>query len=324
VPRGLFGRAAEARAGDGLDISEAGTRYLAFAAPVRGSLDLWLLNRFEELDAPIRRRLFKQLFFLALVQLTTWTAFALFVRHTVHGFQQMEIRITEEEKMAKLGMAASLIAHEVKNTLNGITAATSYDLSSDPGQQASGRVVRSQLARLSNLAKSLLSLGRPVRPRMAAVQLEQVTREVIDSLRFLPESADVDLKAELDAALTIDADPALVATAVDNVVRNAIEAAVAAKDMGRVSEPRVRVVARRQNGSAALIVEDNGGGPPPDFEEHAFEPFVTSKPKGVGLGLTTTRQSMEAVGGAIKFERTESGSRFVLNFKLHQVAGSGA
>jgi signal transduction histidine kinase len=288
---------------------------------VRGSLDLWLLDHFEEVISPIRNRLLQQLGFLALVQLTTWLAFSLFVRHTFLGFREMETRIIEEEKMAKLGMAASLIAHEVKNTLNGITAATSYDLSNDAGQQLSGRVVRSQLARLSNLAKSLLFLGRPLRPNLAPVQLEQVVREAIDGLRILPESTDVKLNVELDEALTIQADPALVATAVDNVIRNAIEAAVAAKDMGKTLEPRVRVDTLRRDGIAALIVEDNGGGPPPDFEEHAFEPFVTSKPKGVGLGLTTTRQSMEALGGSVAFERTESGSRFVLNFRLHSPTG---
>jgi signal transduction histidine kinase len=318
VPSAVFARSAEARAPDGLDFSENGIRYRAFAARVRGSLDLWLLSRFDEVNAPIRKRLATQLVFLVAVQLTTWMAFALFVRRTYMGFREMETRVTEEEKMAKLGVAASLIAHEVKNTLNGITAATSYDLHNGEGHELSARIVRSQLARLSHLAKSLLSLGRPVRAQWAPIQLERAVREAIDALRILPESANVELSVQLDPCITVDADPVLLVTAVDNVVRNAIEAAVAAKDVGKIVESQVRVSSVRQTGMAVVIVEDNGGGPPPGFEEHAFEPFVTSKPKGVGLGLTTTRQSMEAMGGAITFERTDSGTRFVLSFRLHQ------
>jgi signal transduction histidine kinase len=226
----------------------------------------------------------------------------------------MEVRATEQEKMASLGVAASLIAHEVKNTLNGITAATSPGLD----QALSGRVIRSQLARLSNLARSLLSFGRPARPQLAQVQLEDMVREAVEALHLLPESADVAVELALDGPITVDADPSLAATAVDNVLRNAIEAAVTAKDVGRILQPKVRVTTRA-DGMGLLVVEDNGGGPPPGFEEHVFEPFVTSKPKGVGLGLATTRHAMEVLGGSVTFERIEGGSRFVLGFPLHQM-----
>jgi signal transduction histidine kinase len=320
VPQALLARRAEARTPDGLDIEDHGTRYLAFVAGIHGSLDLWVFTRFDEVLAPIRARLASQLAFLAAVQLITWLGFTLFVRRTYLDFRELETRITEEEKMAKLGVAASLIAHEVKNTLNGITAATSYPPPSDAGQELFARTVRSQLARLSHVAKSLLSLSRPVRPQLAPVPLEQIVAEAVEALRILPEFASVDLRVEGGAPLTVEADPALAAAAVDNVLRNAIEAAVAAKDMGKVREATVRVARVRGSGAAALVVEDNGGGPPLDFEEHAFEPFVTSKPKGIGLGLTTTRQSMEAMGGAVDFQRTAEGSRFRLTFRLHRAA----
>ena len=317
IPRTVFEGASEARGAEGLDITENGVRYLAFAARVRGTLDLWLLNHFDAVNAPIRRRLISQLLFLSALQFLTWMAFSLFVRRTYLSFREMEARVAEEEKMAKLGMAASLIAHEVKNTLNGIAAATSHALPGTGGQELSGRVVRSQLMRLGNLAKSLLSLGRPVRPQVASVDLRQVATETIEALRVLPETASVDLKFDMPESITIEADRALAVTAMDNVIRNAVEAAVAAKDMGKISMASVRVTSECADGMAALVVEDNGGGPPLDFEEHAFEPFVTSKSKGIGLGLTTTRQSMEAMGGAISFQRTSTGSRFVLRFRLH-------
>lgn len=314
-PRTAFARSDEARSPEGLDIGEGRDRYLVFAASLRGlrSLEVWLSNRFDAAIAPIRHRLIEQLLLLVTVQLLTWIALAIFIRRTLVEFRKMEMRATDQEKMASLGVAASLIAHEVKNTLNGITAATS----SGVDQALSGRVIRSQLARLSNLARSLLSFGRPARPQLAKVLLEEIVREAIEALHLLPESADVAFQLSLSGSVTIDADRSLAATAVDNVLRNAIEAAVTAKDVGRISQPTVRVTTRADD-MGRLLVEDNGGGPPAGFEEHVFEPFVTSKPKGVGLGLATTRHAMEALGGSVTFERIEDGSRFILAFRLHQ------
>ena len=82
--------------------------------------------------------------------------------------------------------------------------------------------------RLGNLAKSLLSLGRPVRPQLASVDLRQVATETIEALRVLPEAASVDLNFDMPESITIEADRALAVTAMDNVIRNAVEAAVAA------------------------------------------------------------------------------------------------
>jgi signal transduction histidine kinase len=195
----------------------------------------------------------------------------------------------------------------VKNSLNSLTAAASFEESGT----LSSKVAKGQLARLSHLARSLLSLGRPLKPQLASIQLEDVVKETVEGLKLMPESADVQTSLKLEQPAAIEADPALAATAVDNIVRNAIEAAVAAKDTGKTSEPRVQVTVT----GATLTVEDNGGGPPPGFEAHAFEPFVTSKPKGVGLGLTTARQAIEASGGTIRFERIPGGTRFVLTFK---------
>ena len=47
------------------------------------------------------------------------------------------------------------------------------------------------------------------------------------------------------------------------------------------------------------MVEDNAGGPPPDVEARLFEPFVTAKPKGIGLGLSMARRAMEQQGGSL-------------------------
>jgi signal transduction histidine kinase len=122
----------------------------------------------------------------------------------------------------------------------------------------------------------------------------------------------VDVEVPDDGAL-LSCDPLLLTTALDNLVRNAMEATVAAKDLGQLTEPRVRVRARLDAEAAVVTVEDNGGGPPRGQDGQLFEPFRTSKPRGIGLGLAMTRQALEHQGGQLAFERLPDGSRFLLH-----------
>jgi signal transduction histidine kinase len=91
-----------------------------------------------------------------------------------------------------------------------------------------------------------------------------------------------------------------------------VEAVIAAKDLGRAQSPRVLVRLVRRSDAVAIEVEDNAGGVPPEVAARLFEPFVSGKPKGIGLGLTMTRRAMEAQGGAVLYEPIPGGSRFVL------------
>jgi len=66
----------------------------------------------------------------------------------------------------------------------------------------------------------------------------------------------------------------------------------------------------REDGQGLVAVEDNGGGPPAEIEQRLFEPFTTSKPKGIGLGLAMAKRAVEEQGGTLSFRRTDSGSVF--------------
>ncbi|QRK12818.1 sensor histidine kinase [Archangium violaceum] len=265
--------------------------------------------------APIRSRLLVQLLTLAVLQLGTLLLFSLHWRRVYRLFLEMERRAAEKETMAALGSAASLIAHEVKNSLNGIKVA----VGTLPPSEEHGLAVhtlRGQVDRLAHLATSLLHFGKPPRVQYMPVDLPHLVREVLDGLRVLPEAEEVRVEANLDGELLLSGDPLLLATAMDNLVRNAMEAAVAAKDLGRITSPEVRVNVRQEDGEAVVEVEDNAGGPPPGFEARLFEPFVTTKPRGVGLGLSMTRRALEQQGGRLTFTRLPGGSRFTLRMSV--------
>jgi signal transduction histidine kinase len=297
-----------------------GQEVYASATPVHGT-DLMLLLVANESPflASIRSHLLTQLFSIALLQVGTLLLLAFYWRRIYGLFLNMEERTGRQERMAALGGAASLIAHEVKNSLNGLKAATGLL----PGQGEHALVVRilsGQIDRLAHLASSLLHFGRPPVPQHAPTELALLTREVVEGLRTLPEAEEVRVEVETPERLPLSCDPLLVTTALDNLVRNAMEATVAAKDLGQQSAPAVRVRVRAEAGQALVEVEDNAGGPPAEVEHHLFEPFVTSKPKGIGLGLAMTRQAVELQGGSLTFERIPGGSRFRVSLPLRESA----
>jgi signal transduction histidine kinase len=254
---------------------------------------------------------------IAVVVVLTGThlLFSWFLRRTYLRYREMDEVLAQQEQLAALGQAASLIAHEVKNSLNGMKVAASM-LSADGDRTLPVRTMRGPIDRLGHLATSLLNFGKPANAQLSLTPVGQLISEAVESLRVLPEAEEVEVTSELDTSLQVRCDPLLLVTALDNLLRNAMEAAVAAKDLGRQAHPRVRITTRRVDGAVRVEVEDNAGGPPPGFEAGLFQPFVTTKPRGIGLGLSMARQAVERQGGSLAFERTATGSRFTVQLGL--------
>jgi signal transduction histidine kinase len=301
--------------GQGETLSLSGHPEFAVATHVgKTGLRLLLVADEAAMLAPVRQRFLEQLFLALVVQGLTVLLFTLFLRQSYRTWRAMETRATQQEKMAALGTASSLIAHEVKNSLNGLKAAASL-LGDGTNAALATRSIHGQIDRLGHLATSLLSFGRPAVPQLADASLAELVQDALDGIRALPEADEVTVETELETPLTVRCDPLLLATALDNLLRNAIEAVVAAKDLGKQPSPRVRVAAHASGDSALVVVEDNAGGPPAGFEGQLFQPFVTSKPKGIGLGLSMARQAVERQGGRLGFERTDIGSRFTVELQ---------
>jgi signal transduction histidine kinase len=226
--------------------------------------------------------------------------------------------VRETATLAALGGAASLIAHEVKNSLNGLGAALAmHGTGADPALAT--RTMRSQIDRLRHLAASLLAFGKPQQAQRVPTELRQLLATVIESLRDLPEADEVAVQLADGPSLRIDCDPLFLSTALDNLLRNAIEAGAAAKDTGRVTSPRVSASITLADGQACIAIEDNAGGLPAGLHERLFEPFVTGKPKGIGLGLNMAFRAVAEQGGQLAYQPTEQGSRFLVTLPWGRV-----
>jgi len=294
------------------ELTLEGGQFVA-AAPVGSSgLHLMLLAREDPLLAPLRSRFIWQFALISAVQLGAVLMLAVFIRLVYRRFLQLEAQARRQERLADLGRASSLIAHEIKNSLNSINAAVTLLADASEASAPAG-VLRGQVDRLRHLGTSLLQFAKPAAPRLQVIRLAPLVTETVDGLRAtLPEAADVTVSSALDPELEAACDPLLLTTAVDNLVRNAIEAAAAARDTGRTKEPRVTITLTTAEDRARVTVEDNAGGLSPEAEAKLFEPFATSKSKGIGLGLSMARRAVEDQGGQLSFERGEHGLRFMI------------
>jgi signal transduction histidine kinase len=214
------------------------------------------------------------------------------VRERTRELVATQQALVEAERFAAMGKTSAAIAHELKNTLNGLGMAVEL-IAEDPTNQPRLDRLRPQvaqeIARLRDVVDSLLSFSRSPRVDRAPADLTALVNRARDLLG--------DLIAERGAVVSVEAPPALPAVCdahkiqgvVVNLVKNAIEA-------GHI----VRVRAHASNGEAVLEVADDGPGLSPDARQHLFEPFFTTKPNGTGLGLPTSRRYVEAHGGSIE------------------------
>lgn len=276
-------------------------------------LTLAVVGNVEDATAALRSRFRTQLLTVGSLQLAATLLLALLLAATWRRHLALESRAEHESRLLALGSAASLIAHELKNGLNGMKAAATLLSSGGSSDSELGlSTLNGQADRLAHLGRTLLSFARPETPSPRAVKAVDVVRRALESATSIPEAEEARVSTDLDESLTLRVDAALLDAALDNLVRNAIEAAVAAKDLGRQPAPAVDVRLRREENRIRFEVEDNGGGLDPLLASRLFDPFVTGKSKGVGLGLALARRAAETQGGTLHHEPGIAGARFVL------------
>jgi len=225
-------------------------------------------------------------------------------------------RIVQMEKMSVLGEFATLIAHEVRNPL----AAVKTSVQALARREQDGRRLQlledmeSEIDRLARVVSQLLEFGRPRPPAPVAVVVREVFRRVTPLLSAEASARGVSVSAQGDTDLVLRADFDHVLQILLNLVINAIQA----------SEAGGAVVLRasRAAGMAELDVSDCGHGIAADQLARVTEPFFSTKAKGMGLGLSISRQLAEMNGGRLDISSTPGNGTsvrvyFPLNEEIH-------
>jgi two-component system C4-dicarboxylate transport sensor histidine kinase DctB len=283
--------------------------------PVPGS-ELVMLSVIaaDYLDAPARSRLVTRLATGIGVAVVPLFLLVLLLRRTLASFGAAQEQAARDERLKLVGEAANLIAHEIKNSLNGLQVGLELVTRGNDGTRTV-LALKKELTRLSSFTTRLLTFSKGVVPRTKPLDLGAFTAKVCDI--YAEQAAEAQVALEVDApaeTARVTADPALVHVVLSNLLVNALDA------VGGVAEPRVAVRVGASAGVAELRVVDNGPGVSANVRARLFEPFVTGKPSGVGIGLALARRIARAHGGELTLEPTPSGASFLVTFPASEVS----
>lgn len=213
--------------------------------------------------------------------------------------------LEREERYAALGRMAASVAHEVRNPIAAIRLKMENALVQPERSRPALEFALREVDRLENIVRALLSRAEPVRIRPRDVEVEKWITERSGAFSDRSAAQQVTLRSASEA-ISWRFDPEALGRALDNLIDNALDHT----PKGGTVEVRAR---KSADGTALVLgVSDSGPGVAPQLRERLFEPFVSGRPDGIGLGLALAREIVVAHGGTARHVPQASGACFEL------------
>jgi len=235
---------------------------------------------------------------------------------------------SEEQGASAIG-APSILAHEIKNPLSAIKGAAQLIARKLPhGDKKLARMITDEVDRIARLIDRMQQLGSTKAEPGVACNPHEAIRSAIATVRAGGMDG-VEIYEEFDPSLPpVIANRDALEQVLINLISNARDAAAAARVNGG-SEGKITIRTRYISGQIfsairlgrtvrlpiEITVTDNGAGVDPSLRDRLFEPFVSSKSSGQGLGLALVRKLMRDMDGSISHER--EGRAGLTHFRLH-------
>jgi two-component system sensor histidine kinase HydH len=235
---------------------------------------------------------------------------------TNRRLEQAQAEARRSERLAALGQLSAGLAHEIRNPL-GVIKGSAEMLTqklgdANPLAAELAGYISSETNRLSALVTRFLDFARPLHAELEPQDITAVLSRALNSASTLWKGPAIRVEREYEPNLPqLPLDESLSEQAFANIVQNAYDA------MGETGGTlRIKIRKSRANGREGVEVriEDTGPGIPADLREQIFNPFVTTKKTGVGLGLSIVSKIMDGHHGSIRIENTAQGACFVLFF----------
>jgi len=218
-------------------------------------------------------------------------------------------RQTSAERLATIGKVAGGIAHELRNPLNVVKTSIYFLLNARNAPEEKKRAHLERIERQVGVADGVITalndFARLPLPQMEPVLVEVCLREAIE-LNSLPPAVRIEWEL-LSPNLTILGDRSQLGIVFGNLIRNARDA----MSSGGV----LRLGATPEDGYVAIKVQDSGNGIPPEYLSRIFEPLFSTKAKGIGLGLSISRDIIDRHHGTLSIA-SEPGAGATFTIRL--------
>jgi len=214
------------------------------------------------------------------------------------------------EKQDLLARLLGRLAHEIRNPLSSLDIHVQLleedlaKLAPETRKPLNPRleIIHGELHRLESIVERFLRLAGPSALELEPVKIPKIVAHVCDLLRAEASTRQIEITSQIENDLpSVTADPVRLTQALMNLVINAVQAV---EKNGRV---QVSATKSTTGDTLVLQVQDNGPGIPANKLEEVFDPYFTTKPEGIGLGLWIARQIAVAHGGTLRTENAPVG-----------------
>jgi two-component system sensor histidine kinase HydH len=210
------------------------------------------------------------------------------------------------ERLSTFGQLVASIGHDLRNPL-GVIETSLYILRGRVGEDARARKHLDRIGEQLGIANGIITnLLDMIRNRPLAREPVALASVVAGAAEAVTRPAEVAMAIEgVEALPVVDGDPIQLRQVFVNLIENAV---FAASPAGAVT-----VRGRREDGAVELDVEDTGPGVDESTRRRLFEPLITTKDRGVGLGLALVKRIAERHGGSVAYsDRPGGGARFTV------------
>ncbi|MDY6787469.1 MAG: ATP-binding protein [candidate division WOR-3 bacterium] len=219
---------------------------------------------------------------------------------TLHDITAMEkLKKTNRimEKQAAMGEMSALIAHELKNPLNGISILIQRIIKKG-GSDSMIMQINDEVERINERIMKYMEFSKTNEYHFTICSIDDVIAHTLSSLSVRLEEKGIDVSVNSEGGM-ISADSQYLATGLKNIMENALEA------VGENGRIEVKVL--NKGNKVSIIIEDNGPGIPQSDREKIFRLYYSTKEKGSGIGLSTAYRIIKDHQGSIDVESSELG-----------------
>jgi len=236
------------------------------------------------------------------------------VDHKTEELRKSQEKLIQSERLAAVGSMASHVSHEIKNPLIAI-GGLAGQLKRSPVLSEKEKdkldLITTEVSRLENILVEVRDFTRPTTPHKTKSQINRIVMDLIQLFSPMFAGQQIKVKTDLDQDLPeFFFDPEQIKQVLLNLTKNAVEAMPEGGTLSLQTE--------RDRISVLIRISDTGKGIDSKIKARLFQPFVTNKKKGTGLGLAVSYKLVQDHNGDIQVESSEQGTTMTVVLPLEE------